>query len=109
VFLHPVGYAGHIMNSSVSQAREVDAAFFLLMWALCDFHKKHAGTNYAQLVFLHPVGFVGHVVYSGASGHKMSMHYFTCSGGLDAVSIRSVPRHVTPNLCFCILWDLRVT
>jgi hypothetical protein len=28
------------------------------------------------------------------------MNYFSCSGGPGAVSIKSVPGHVTPNLCF---------
>jgi hypothetical protein len=43
------------------------------------------------------------------TGHETSTHYFSCSGGPIAVSIKSAPGHVTPNLCFCIRWDLRVT
>jgi hypothetical protein len=33
-------------------------------------------------------------------GREILMHYFSCSAGLDAVSIKSAPGHVTPNLCF---------
>jgi hypothetical protein len=42
------------------------------------------------------------------SGNETSMHYFSCSGGTCTNSTKSAPRHVTPNLCFCIQWDLRV-
>jgi hypothetical protein len=62
VFLHPVGSAGHIMHSSASRARNVDALFFIPGWAQCGFHKKPAGTCYRKLVFLHLLGSVGHVV-----------------------------------------------
>jgi hypothetical protein len=37
------------------------------------------------------------------------MHYFSCSGGPSAVSIKIASGHITPNLCFCIRWYLRVT
>jgi hypothetical protein len=67
VFLHPVGYAGHIVHSGASGAQNIDALFFMLVWARCGFEKKHGGKHYAKLVFLHSVGSVGHVVHSDAS------------------------------------------
>jgi hypothetical protein len=65
VFLHPVGSAGHIVHSSASGMRNVDALFFTLGWAWCGFHKKHAGTRYTELVFLHLVGSMGRVLHLG--------------------------------------------
>jgi hypothetical protein len=38
----------------------------MLGWDPCGFHKKRAGTRYAELVFSHPVAFAGQVVQSGA-------------------------------------------
>jgi hypothetical protein len=37
----------------------------MLLWDWYGFHKKHAGTRYAELVFLQPVGSVGHLLHSG--------------------------------------------
>jgi hypothetical protein len=56
----------------------------------------------------HPVGSVGHVVHFGVSGAQNIDVLFFILEWPDAVSIKSTPGHITLNLCFCILWDLRV-
>jgi hypothetical protein len=81
----------------------------MLGWAKCSFPKKRARTHYVELVFLHPVGSAGDVVHFTASGHETLTHYFSCSCGTGTDMIKSTRGHVTPNLCFCIWWDLRAT
>jgi hypothetical protein len=67
VFLHPVGFAVHVVHSGASEPQNIAALFFMLGWDRT-FDKKHTGACYVELVFLHPVGSMGHVVHSGASG-----------------------------------------
>jgi hypothetical protein len=84
----------------------------MVWWDRYVFDKKHIGTCYAELVFLHPVGSAGHLVHSGASVARnvdaLSFVLGWARGG--AVSIKRVPGHVTPNMCFCIWqkahWDM---
>jgi hypothetical protein len=59
------------------------------MWAQCRFHKKCAGSCDAEVVFLVLVGSVGNVVHSGTFRGETSTHYFSCSCGPGAVSIKS--------------------
>jgi hypothetical protein len=65
--LHPVGSTGHVVQSGVSGAGNIDTLFFRLVWAQCGFQKKRGRTCCAELVFLHSVRYVGHVVHSPAS------------------------------------------
>jgi hypothetical protein len=97
VILHPVGSVCHKVHSSVSGVRNIDALLFMLVWDRYGFHQKRLRTHYAELEFLHPVGSTGHVVHPG---RETSMHYFSCSGGTGTDFTKSVPRHVTLNMCF---------
>jgi hypothetical protein len=67
VFLHPVGYAGHVVHYSAFGLRNINALFFILRWAQCGLHKNRVRTRYTKLVFLHQVGSAGHVVHSYVS------------------------------------------
>jgi hypothetical protein len=61
---------GHIMCLAASDARNIEALFFMLGWAYCGYHKICSGTHYAKLVFLHLVRSADHVLRSGASGGR---------------------------------------
>jgi hypothetical protein len=82
-------------------------------------------TRYAELVFLHLVGSVHLVLNSSASGPQNNDALFFMLG-CDWYRFHKVrvgthyaklvflhpvayAGHVTPNLCFCIQWDMRVT
>jgi hypothetical protein len=77
--------------------------------ARCGLPKKLAETRYIKLVFLHPVGYVGHVVDSIASLVRNVDTLFFIPGWDRYRLNKKMLEHVTPNLCFCIRWDLRVT
>jgi hypothetical protein len=94
-FLHPVGFAGHILHSGVFRVRNVDTVYFMLRWARCGFHEKCAETRYTEVVFLHPVGSASHVVHSGVSGPQNVDTQFFKLGWFGADSTKSVTGHIT--------------
>jgi hypothetical protein len=67
VFLHLVGYAGHIVHCGASRTRNNDALFFLLGWDRDGFHKMCRDTLRRTCVFASS-SICGHVVISCASG-----------------------------------------
>jgi hypothetical protein len=101
VFFHPVSSAGHLVHSSPSGPRNIDALYFILGWDWDGFDKMRAGTRYAELVFLNPVGSAGHVMHSVASETPNVNTLFSCSSGTESNSTQSAPEHIKPNLCFC--------
>jgi hypothetical protein len=84
MFLHLVGYAGHVVRSGASEAQNVNTLFFILRSVQCGSHKHHVEARYAKHMFLYPLGSVGHIVRSGAFERKMSTHYFSYSSGSGA-------------------------
>jgi hypothetical protein len=98
LFLHSVGSAGHVVHSSASEPRNINALFFMLGWARRGFLNKCSETSYAKLMFLHSV----------CPRREISTHYFSCSCETVTGYIKSVSGDVTSNLCFCIWWDLWV-
>jgi hypothetical protein len=80
VFLHPVGYASHVVHSGASGARNVDALFFMLKWDRYGFDKTGTGTHYTELVFLHSLDSVGHIVQSIASSLLASYSSYLDNG-----------------------------
>jgi hypothetical protein len=104
-----VGSTGHIVHSGASTARNVDTLFFMPVWDRYRLHKKYAMTCYAELLLLQPVVSADYIVHSGAFGAQKVDALFSYSVETSAVLIKSAVEHVTPNLCFCIRWDLQVT
>jgi hypothetical protein len=97
-----------VKHSRVSRPQNIDALFFMLMWARYGFHKKLLGHVTSNFHFLHPVGSAGHIVHSGAFGSQNIGALFFMLGWAQCSFHKSELGHLTPNLCFCIQLNLRV-
>jgi hypothetical protein len=51
LFLHPMGYAGHVVHCGASGARNTDTLFFMLRWDRYGFQNQRIETRYTELVF----------------------------------------------------------
>jgi hypothetical protein len=80
----------------------------MLGWVQCGFYKKCTGTRYAALVFLHMMDLRVTWCIPVHPDRETSTHYFSCSVGPGAVSIKSASGHLTRNGVVCIQRDLRV-
>jgi hypothetical protein len=49
-FFHPERSVGHAVHANACRAKKVDALFFMLGWAQCDFHKKRTRTRHTELM-----------------------------------------------------------
>jgi hypothetical protein len=87
------------------RARNIDALFFVLWWVQYGFHKNRSGQLMSYLCFC--IRWYLQVTQCFL-GRETSTHYFLCSGGTGAVSIKSASRQVTSNLSFRIQWDMWV-
>jgi hypothetical protein len=109
VFLHLAELAGHVVYFGVSGAPNVITLFFMLGWDRYGFDKKRVGAHYAKLVFLHSVGYAGHVVHSCVfMVRNVKALFFMLGWGHSGFQTKRAG-HGMPNLCFCMLFDLRVT
>jgi hypothetical protein len=87
----------------------IDTLFSILWWDRYEFHKKHAGTRYAELLFLHLVVSAGHVVHSGASGARNFDALFVMLGWDQYGFYKKRAGTRYTELVFLHWWDLRVT
>jgi hypothetical protein len=99
-FLHPVGFAGHVVHFDASGAQNVDALFFMLEWPGTVSIKSTAGHITPNLCFSIRWNLQVMECISVLPVHKMSMHYFSYLDGAGAVYKKSASGHITPNLCF---------
>jgi hypothetical protein len=110
VFLLLVGSAGHVVHSSASGVRNIDALFFMLRLDRYRIHKKVCWDTLCQTCVFASTGICGpRSAFRSIRATKRRCTIFHAYVGPVQNPQKSVLGHVTLNLCFCIHWDLWVT
>jgi hypothetical protein len=101
-----MGNAGHLVHSRVSRTQKVEALLFKFGWDQYKLYKKHTGHVTPNMCFCIQWDPWVTSCISMRPGLKTSTQYFSCSGGPNAVSIKSLLGNVMLNICFhtrCVL------
>jgi hypothetical protein len=104
-----VGSVGHVVLSGASGPRNIDKLIFMLGWDRYQFDKKRIGTCSAEFVFCTNGIWRSQSTFQCIWGTKHRCNIFSCSGGTGNYCTKSAPEIVTPNMCFRMWWDMRVT
>jgi hypothetical protein len=106
--LHLVGAAGHVVHSGASGVQNIDALLFMLGWDWYGFEKKARWDMLIRTCVFASDRICGSPNPFRCLRDAKQRHTFFCIGGTGTDLTESESGHVTPNLCFCIRWDLRV-
>jgi hypothetical protein len=110
VFLHPVGSAGHVVQSGTSEVRNVDAHFFHARVGMVRIKQTTCQDMLRRTCDFASGGICGgHIEHSGVSKAQYVNTLFFMLRRAWCGFQKKCTEHVTPNWCFSIYWDLRVT
>jgi hypothetical protein len=100
VVLHAVGAEGHVMLSSAAGPQNIDTLFFMLGWDRYSSTKSALGHITPNMCFFIRLNMLVTWGIPVRTDREVSMHYFSCSGGIVTDFIKCTLQHVMPNLCF---------
>jgi hypothetical protein len=108
VFWDMVESTGHVVHSSASGLRNIDALYFMLEWAWCGSKKSVSLHLTPDLCFSSDEICGSHRGFRGVRPRNINAVFFML-GWPRCGFQKNAPGHVMLNLCFCIWWELWVT